>query len=164
MAQAGFRVDIADVTRGLFRSRTAVLAEIDRNLARGAQEVAREGRRRAPKAFSTLAQSVHANRLAPLKMEVVAGMGYAGHQEDGTGGGMMPPIQSIKDWIRARSITPRNPNVRQRDLAFLIARTIARKGVPAQPFMAPALDAKRARLDALLLAGRDAGIRRAWGH
>lgn len=164
MAQAGFRVDIADVTRGLYLSRTTVLAEIDKKLARGAQMVARTWRQNAPKAFSTYTQSISARRIAPLKHEVAAGVGYAGYQEEGTDGGMMPPIQSIADWIKVRSILPRDPSMRTRDLAFLIARKIARTGVPAQPAAEPALEANRAALDRLVAAGRDIGVRRAWGH
>ena len=70
MAQAGFRVDIADVTRGLYLSRTTVLAEIDKKLMRGANEIANEARSRAPKAQSNLVNSIRASRLAALKYQV----------------------------------------------------------------------------------------------
>jgi HK97 gp10 family phage protein len=46
-----------------------------------------------------------------------------------------PPVAAVSGWARRHGINP-----------FLVARSIARKGTRAQPFMGPALDRNRARI------------------
>ena len=58
-------------------------------------------------------------------------------------GAKMPPISAIEKWIKVRKILPRPvtlksgkqrvPTVQQ--LAYVIARSISRKGIAARPFM-----------------------------
>lgn len=163
MVQARYTVDLSDVTRGLALSRTAVIEQIDRGISRGAQLVARSARRGAPKAFSTLTNSIRVTKLGLAAYEIAPGVDYGDHQEQGTRGGRMPPIRSILDWIRVRRIKPRDPNMRERDLAFVVARSIGRRGVPAQPYMGPALDDNTAEIDRLVAEGRDRGVQAAWG-
>lgn len=56
-------------------------------------------------------------------------------------GGKMPPIQTILDWMDARGIAATNPPKgkrvmdMQQSVAWAIARSIARDGIPAFPFM-----------------------------
>ena len=63
-------------------------------------------------------------------------------------GAKMPPIKAIKDWIEVRNIVPRPvklpsgktevPTVES--LAYLISRSISRKGIPARPYMQQSID------------------------
>ena len=58
-------------------------------------------------------------------------------------GSRMPPVEAIENWIKIRKIIPRPlilpnkksiiPTVKQ--LAFIIARSIAKKGIQPRPFM-----------------------------
>lgn len=60
----------------------------------------------------------------------------------------MPPIRSILLWIRNKGITPRD-GISLNQLAFLISRSIARRGIPARPFIERAIEMTQddARLD-----------------
>lgn len=58
---------------------------IDPKLSRGAEEVAREAKRLAPKLYSTLASSIRAERVGQMNYRVSTGMNYARAAEEGTG-------------------------------------------------------------------------------
>jgi HK97 gp10 family phage protein len=49
-----------------------------------------------------------------------------------------PPVAAVSGWARRRGIPP-----------FLVARSIARKGTRAQPYMEPALERNRGRIEAI---------------
>jgi len=114
---------------------------------RSVMEIARSARRHAPKAFSTLTQSIKHQMIDPLTGEVAPHVDYAEMVETGTGPGGLPTDETMLRWIRVRHITPRDPTMTERDLAFVIARSIAAKGTPAQPYMAPALADNKARAE-----------------
>lgn len=73
---------------------------------------------------------------------------FAGPLPDGYthgSGGKMPPIELILAWIKRKGIRPKGPRRRgvsreaeQRALAYVIARSIGRRGLFAKPFMYPA--------------------------
>lgn len=88
-------------------------------------------------------------------------------------GQRMPPVNALIPWVRRHfvprgaSIAGRFPGRRRnaawrgrdselRSLAFVVARSIARKGIPAQPYMRPAYDGNLARIEA---AFRSIGVR-----
>lgn len=50
-----------------------------------------------------------------------------------------PPIRSILLWLRNKGITPRD-GISLNQLAFLIARSIGIRGIPARPFIERALE------------------------
>jgi hypothetical protein len=72
-----------------------------------------------------------------------------------------PPRRSILDWIRVKRITPNDPDMSDDDLAFVIARSIVRKGTPAQPYLEPALRSKTNRIYDLVRQGAERGLREA---
>jgi hypothetical protein len=55
-------------------------------------------------------------------------------------GGKMPPLDLIEEWVKRKGITGRNGES-ARSIAYLIARKIARNGLPARPFVWPAYQA-----------------------
>lgn len=112
------------------------------NLAvlRSVQEMARSARGYAPKAESTLTQSINHRMVSKLEGIVSTDQDYARMVEEGTGPGGWPSDQSMLDWIRVKGITPNDPDMDLGDLAFLFARSIALHGTPKQPFMQPAFD------------------------
>lgn len=158
--QTDFRVDIEDAIAGFDRARLHVVREVDSRLARGAQEVAREAKARAPKAESHLVNSINSTRERRLRYVVAPGVNYAGYVEEGSEPGGRPTVQSIMDWLHRKRIQPRAGRSR-RDAAYLIARSIARQGIAPQPYLRPALETKRTRLHALVQEGVDAGITQA---
>jgi len=117
----------------------------------------------APKSLSTLTNSIINERVASLFARIIARAGYAAAVEQGTGPGGSPPLEAIRRWIRVAQITPRNPDMSERDLAFVIRRKIRREGTPAQPFMAPAAETTRQRLARLLPRAAELGVRKAFG-
>ena len=70
-------------------------------------------------------------------------------------GAKMPPIKAIKDWIEVRNIVPRPVKLSSgkteiptiESLAYIIARSISRKGIKARPYMQESIDSN---MDAFL--------------
>lgn len=148
------------VVAAFMRAPQTMTREVDRKMARAAMEVAREERRLAPKAHSTLTQSITHRRLRPMDYAITAGVNYALAVEKGTGPGGSPPTQTLMDWIRVKGITPRE-GTSLRGLAFLIGRSIRRKGTKAQPFAEPALKSMTPRVLALMREGVHNGLSQA---
>lgn len=146
--------EVADAFKRLPES---VLKEVDGALARGADEITHEARERAPKDSSALTDAIIPARISLLEHHITASKEYASFQEDGTGPGGWPSLDRIMAWMRRKGITP-NTGTNVTGLAFLIRRSIARKGVPAQPFMQPAFDAVAPTLDARIRASVARGI------
>lgn len=155
------------VVQALLRSPKTVAPHLVRALDRGAQELARDERRAAPKAFSVLAGGIQVLRETRFSRVVAPSANYAGAIEDGTGvfgprqaaSGKMPPVRSLLDWIKVKRIEPADPDMDIEDLAFVISRSIAARGTPPQPFVRPSLEAKTARLTQLMVAAAEAGLR-----
>ena len=150
------------------RAPATMTREVDRGVSRAAQEVAREAKRRAPKADSTLTNSIHAERKEMMDWLVGTSVEHGEYVETGTGlwgpnrhaSGRMPPVHSLVDWIRRRRIVPDDPEMDDRDLAYVIGRSIARRGTPKQAYLEPAADAKRGRVRVLI----GEGVRRGLGR
>jgi len=140
----------AQVQHAFEQAPKLITAALDRALSRGVIELARAARRKAPEGFGQLRQSILHRRVGEATYEVVAGTEYARHVEEGAGRGGWPTQQRMIDWIRRKGIQPRDPDMTLEDLALVMRRSIARRGTPAQPFMAPALEESRDRLTALL--------------
>ncbi len=155
-----FEIRDRQVRAALARSPGVVRRRAVRGLERGAIEVAREGKRRAPKAESTLTNSIGHRFTGPMTIEVGPTVRHGDVMEHGREpGGPMPPIEPLIDWIRTRRISPYDEAMDERDLAFVIARSIQQHGTPAQPYMGPAIDAKRDRVTELVRAGVRDGIK-----
>jgi len=111
---------------------------LDLKLKRFAQEIAREMKAKAPKAFTTLANSIGVDPDGPLAYKVGPHVAYAWYVEKGRKpGGKMPPINVLIDWIKVKHLQPFDATMDERDLAFLIGRMMQRRGIKAQPFVTP---------------------------
>lgn len=149
MSNLELTINSKGLERALANSPRILEKHVARAISRSVQEMARSAKRNAAKAFSTLTNAITATQPSPLEGLATAGTDYALAVEEGTDpGGSMPPVQHILDWIKVIKLEPRDPDMTQEDLAFVIARSIAfKKGTPAQPFMQPAFDDNVARAE-----------------
>lgn len=154
-------VESKTIERALRAAPHVMKRNLSRGVSRATQEVAREAKRLAPKAETTLTNSIKALQPHPLMGEVVSGADYSAMVEEGTEAGGRPSLQTMMDWIRVRGITPNDPNMDIEDLAFLMRRSIAAKGTKAQPFMAPAFEKKESRVHYLIRRAAAQGMREA---
>lgn len=147
-------IDSAAVQRALAAGPDAARREIRQAISISIGAITRDAKLLAPKAYSVLANSINGSMVEPLTGQVAPGVDYARMAEEGTGPGGRPPLQSLVDWIRVKRIKPNDPEMSEQDLAFVMARSIAHKGTPKQPYLAPALDKNRqatiARVDAAI--------------
>ena len=112
--------------------------DIDRLLARLRNEGIRKAKNEAPKAETTLSNSILGRRVSQSHHTIIANQHYARYVEEGTGPGGSVPQQSLEDWVRVKGITPTDIYTSEEQMMYLIARSIRRKGTPAQPYMKPA--------------------------
>lgn len=141
------------------RSPGVLERHIDRGVGRGALELSREMRKEAPKAFSTMTQSIGVNKPGDGIRQVTVGQEYGIYVEEGAGPGGFPPLRSMMDWIRVKRIRPDDDSMSERDLAFVIARSIARKGTPAQPFASDSTEKMEPRIHQIVGGAIDDGLR-----
>lgn len=148
------------LARALAASPKRLEREMNGAVLRLVREMARAARDKAPRAMSTLTQSIAPRMVGALEGVVAAGVNYAQAAEEGTGlwgpqkqaSGKMPPVESILDWIKVKHLTPDDPNMDQTDLAFVIARSIAARGTPSQPYFEPTLKEFGGRGESLMSA------------
>jgi hypothetical protein len=144
------QIDNKDVIAALLRAPISVKAHVSLKLGRAAKEVAREARRVAPKAFTTLAQTIKDSRIAQLEFHVTPGVNYARSVEEGSRPGKMPNPDALRPWVE-RVLGVRGHEAKNK--AFLVARSIARHGTRAQPFMAPTAIKMESRVMQLVREG-----------
>jgi hypothetical protein len=145
---------------GLARAPDAVMREVDQDVHRVAIMGMRDARTAAPKAMSTLVNSIMTERVGPAHHRIVAEAGHASAQEHGRRPGRMPPIEAIRRWIRVRQIRGRG-GISERSLAFLIARKIGREGTEAQPYMEPQRATSQDRLRRMIPLAVNRGLQEA---
>lgn len=137
-----------------------LVTHLDLAIDRSVRAMARDARKGAAKAFSTLTQSIGSRLPSPLTGEFFAGVDYARAVEEGTDSGGYPPRQTLLDWIRVHRIEPRDPDMDEEDLAYVIGRFIAIRGTPAQPYMAPAFEGNKRRAERGVSRAIDETLRR----
>lgn len=68
---------------------------------------------------------------------------YWKYVENGRKSGKFPPISAIKEWVNVKRVIPRPYNGKlptENQLAFLIARSISKKGIRPKPIFNDTLD------------------------
>lgn len=155
------KIDSAAAQRAFKEAPLVMERTLERYLDSAGLEVAREARSAAPKAFSTLVQSIRSMKTGPLKREVAPGVSYGVFVEAGRGPGRQPGTgNGLMEWVRLRTRAS-GKNLERK--TFLIARAIARRGIKAQPYMQPTFEKMEPRVHTLLNEGVDAGLREVFG-
>ena len=106
---------------------------LNRILQRASQQAARDMKLEAPKAFSTLANSVQAEQTGHLEWTIRPHVQYAEYVFQGRAPGRFPPFQPIFDWVRVKGIGGDNPE----GAAWAIRRKIGLQGTQGQDFISP---------------------------
>lgn len=158
MSNLRITVDSKRLQQALQQGPKVLQKQLKLAVLRTVKEMAREAKRGAPKAESILTNSIHHRMADPLTGLVLVGADYGRMVEEGTGPGGWPPVQDLIDWIRVQGITPNDPEMDERDLAFTMARSIAINGTPAQPYLRPAFASKKARAEQLINQAIDRAI------
>lgn len=68
---------------------------------------------------------------------------YWKYVENGRKSGKFPPISAIREWVKVKQVMPRPYNGKlptENQLAFLISRSIAKKGIRPRPIFNDSLD------------------------
>jgi len=130
----------ADFNAAMRRAPEVLARNMANATRRNLLEISRLARHDAPKAFSTLANSIQIEMHSPLDGITGPAADYGEMVEKGTGPGGFPPLETMLDWIRTKNITPENPLMRLEHLAFVMSRSISKKGTPAQPYLEPAAE------------------------
>lgn len=151
----------AAAAAALARAPERLAWHVGRALARAAAEIARQMKQDAPKALSTLANSINSAQTGLLEYRVGPHVQYARYVEEGTLGGGWPPAEALRRWIRLKGIRPRTPGMSEDDLVYVIGRAIHRRGTRPQPFVEPIADSPffRQRVQMLVEAAVDATVR-----
>lgn len=139
---SSFIVDVQtrEVAAALHKAINLMPENIDQAVHRAAIETGRKLKDGAPKAFSTLTNSIKEDRVALMEWRVGPHVDYAEAVEKGTSGGGFVPFQALLSWIKVKGIQPRNPEWNITDLAWVIQKKILAKGTPKQSFVQPVID------------------------
>jgi len=128
--------------RGLQTATAATPAELRVAMVEATLIVEGEARRLAPRDTGRLQGSI-SSRIsgggASIVGEVGPSVAYGLYVERGTRP-HWPPTAALGGWARRHGISP-----------FAVARGIARKGTRAQPFVQPALEKNRGRVEAVFM-------------
>jgi hypothetical protein len=169
-------VDDKLVRAALRRAPEVMERHIGDGLERGADELARAARDKAPKLWSTLTHSIMASREGKLHFLVRAGINYARAVEEGTGPAagraryypnpasleqylMHSPRMRGYAWAKKGSKKRAGQEASIRSRSRALARFIYEHGTRPRPFMAPALDEKDARIRQLVRLASIEGAR-----
>lgn len=127
---------------------------LERARGRLAEEAARDMRRelraRDAMAFSTLVNSVRADRVDDDEHRVGPHVQHAAYVFFGRRpGGRRPPMQPILDWVRVRRLGGAGNPAR---LAWAIARSIQRRGIRGRDYLTPVRERMQPRARELAVA------------
>ncbi|PHQ43943.1 hypothetical protein Z052_02040 [Halorubrum sp. C191] len=142
---AEFRMDLGDLSvdelvRALDRAPDALAEEMEQAAVDIGERIAGEARRNAPTGVSNdLESSIEAAVIETGQEKVGIAVGsnqdHAAPQEYGTDPGHFPPPSELRRWAEV-VLDADEPET----AAFLVARSISRTGLEAQPYLRPAFE------------------------
>jgi HK97 gp10 family phage protein len=173
-------LDAAALRRGLKKLPRVMRRHIGAAVAQSAAEIAVEAKDRAPKSLSNLVNSIVAAREDDWAWVVRPGVQYAAHVEYGTGPAAgkakyYPNPDNLLQYLmtspKARGFSRFKRSERGRlEQEMALARRaqafawwIYQRGTKAQPFMGPAVEAKRDACVGYIRAAVDTGLREIFG-
>ncbi|CAM2801789.1 MULTISPECIES: hypothetical protein [Vibrio] len=145
-----------------FRSAPDILnRHLKAGISHAGSIVSRAAKEEAPKAESTLTHSIRSNVVGELQRMITSSLRYNAFVAQGTDAQGMPPVQSVLDWVRVKRIQPKHPKADQRDLAFIIARSIAKNGTQGNDFYDRAAEQTQDQVADILKRSVNDGLRAA---
>ncbi|MDH5633610.1 MAG: hypothetical protein OEZ10_11520 [Gammaproteobacteria bacterium] len=162
MINLSIKVTSRRVEQALKLAPGVMAKHMQRGIGRVGAEGAREMKRnaRGSMAEGTMVNSMRSQPRGQFAVFIGPAVDYAPMVDEGTGPGGVPSIQTLKDWISVKGITPESPDVDDEDeLAFLIQRKIQEEGTPAQPFVDPTHQFLRRRGPVLMRKAAARGLR-----
>ena len=101
-------IDSQRVREAFAKAPQVMARNIEVRLSHGAEEVAREAKDLAPKAFSTLVNSIRAGRVGNLHYQVAPGVNYARPVEEGRKAGKQPgtatgTANGLMEWVKRKT-------------------------------------------------------------
>lgn len=157
-------LDDTKVRQAFERAPEVMHRHLDDALSRGARELTDAAKRGAPKAFSTLANSLNDTAVGDLHYEVRPGTHYARYVEHGVPSSSMtkfPNLMGLAMWVRRKLGVSDLAEAGR--LAYVIGRKLKANGIKAQPFMGPAKEEKDARVRALMKGAVARGLDEVFG-
>lgn len=145
-----------------FRSAPDILnRHLKAGISHAGSIVSRAAKEEVPKAESTLTHSIRSNVVGELQRMITSSLRYNAFVVQGTDAQGMPPVQSVLDWVRVKRIQPKPPKADQRDLAFMIARSIAKNGTQGNDFYDRAAEQTQDKVADILKRSVNDGLRAA---
>ncbi len=158
MSTMQLTIDAENLLKAIIAQPAKLEKNLDNAIGRVLLVFSRSARNKAPKAFSTLTDSIGITRQGKLEGTTGPAVNYGEAVEKGTGvfgpndqpSGIMPPVENIFDWIQRVNITPNDPTMDSADLAWAISKTIAEEGTQPQPYMQPAFEDNKKEAERLI--------------
>lgn len=161
MTDVRIEIDDRRLLQALRQTPERIMPRLEAALARGAMEIARAARRKAPKAFSTLTNSIRDFQVGPGHFRISPGVNYAPFVELGRAPGKVPGTRNgLREWVKQKTGLSGAALDRR---TFAVARSIARKGIRPRPFMAPAAEENADRVRELVRAAGEQALREVFG-
>jgi hypothetical protein len=156
-----FRIDIslARLQAKNARAPAAFVRTLDRFVNRGALELSREEQEQAPKAFSTLVQSIAVQKNAAADYTVISMARYAAAVNQGSEPHLVP-LLPLYLWLKYTKRITDEKELRSR--AYALRRFIAKNGTKPNPFVSRARIRKQGRIVRLIREGVSVGIQEAY--
>ncbi|HET8555283.1 MAG TPA: hypothetical protein VFL78_10690 [Rhodanobacteraceae bacterium] len=156
--------ELTPVARAIARMPDEMLRALDKDLHRGAIQIADAEKDEAPKFRSELANSIGPERVGLAEYMVrTRGKTYGVYVDEGTDAGGRPPLREMLAWIKLKGIQPRTPGMSLKSLAALLRMRIAQHGIQPNPFAERALAQERPVLERMLVASAERVLARAAG-
>lgn len=115
----------------------------------------------APQGESLLVRTIQSNVAGELQRMITSSLRYNAFVVQETGAQGAPPIRKVLDWVKVNRLQPKHQKADQRDLAFMIARSIAKNGTQGNDFYDRAAEQTQDKVADILKRSVNEGLRAA---